>query len=65
MTGIFLGFLTGVLSHLSGNTISANGMELSGWFGVWSLAAALGIAGFMFGLIWMLVFRALGEAARR
>lgn len=65
LTGLILGFLAGALSHLSGNTISVNGMELSGWFGVWSLTAALGIGGFLFGLVWALVLRALGEAAKR
>lgn len=63
--GLALGFLTGCLSLLGGNTISVNGMAIAGWYGVWTLALALGFAGLVFGLIWALVFRALGLAARR
>jgi hypothetical protein len=50
---------------LAGNVISINGYALSGWYGVWTVTLALGAAGFCFGLIWALVFKALGEAARR
>nr|WP_247873755.1 MULTISPECIES: DUF4175 domain-containing protein [unclassified Brucella] len=53
------------MSHLGGNTISVNGVAILGWFGVWTLTLALGFGGFAFGLIWALVFRALGLAARR
>ncbi|PQZ29983.1 hypothetical protein CQZ93_07365 [Ochrobactrum vermis] len=60
-----LGFAAGTLSVLGGNTISVNGMALVGWYGVWVLTLALGTAGLAFGLIWALVFRALGLAARR
>ncbi len=60
-----LGFAAGTLSVLGGNTISINGMALAGWYGVWMLTLALGIAGLVFGLIWALVFRALGLATRR
>ncbi|MBV2144571.1 hypothetical protein KUG47_13815 [Falsochrobactrum sp. TDYN1] len=59
-----LGFIAGTLSLLGGNTISINGMALSGWYGVWIVTLAMGIAGLAFGLIWALVFRALGLAAR-
>ncbi|PJR94566.1 hypothetical protein CN878_07555 [Ochrobactrum sp. 695/2009] len=60
-----LGFAAGTLSVLGGNTISINGMALAGWYGVWMLTLTLGIAGLVFGLIWALVFRALGLATRR
>ena len=63
--GVGLGFGVSTLSFLSGNVISINGYALSGWYGVWAVTLALGIAGFAFGLIWALVFKALGEAARR
>ncbi|WP_113498474.1 hypothetical protein [Brucella sp. NBRC 12953] len=63
--GLALGFLAGSLSLLGGNTISVNGMAIAGWYGVWILTLALGLGGFLFGLIWALVFRALGMAARR
>ncbi|PWL17842.1 hypothetical protein DKP76_08740 [Falsochrobactrum shanghaiense] len=63
--GLVLGFFTGTLSLLGGNTISVNGLALSGWQGVWMVTLALGIAGLAFGLIWALVFKALGQAARR
>ncbi|EMG54433.1 hypothetical protein WYI_07097 [Ochrobactrum sp. CDB2] len=53
------------MSLLGGNTISVNGMAIAGWYGVWILTFALGLGGFLFGLIWALVFRALGMAARR
>ncbi|WP_059243782.1 hypothetical protein [Brucella vulpis] len=65
MSGLVLGFIAGTLSHLGGNTISVNGVAILGWFGVWTLTLALGFGGFAFGLIWALVFRALGLAARR
>ncbi|MFC0245652.1 hypothetical protein ACFOLL_03035 [Falsochrobactrum ovis] len=57
--------MAGTLSLLAGNTISINGSALSGWLGVWSITFALGLGGFIFGLIWALVFRALGLATRR
>lgn len=60
-----LGFAAGTLSVLGGNTISVNGMAFSSWYGVWVLTLALGTAGLVFGVIWALVFRALGLAARR
>ena len=60
-----LGFAAGTLSVLGGNTISINGMALADWYGVWMLTLALGTAGLVFGLIWALVFRALGLATRR
>ncbi|MCI1001880.1 hypothetical protein HWD97_17495 [Ochrobactrum sp. C6C9] len=53
------------MSLLGGNTISVKGMALLGWYGVWTLTLALGFGGLVFGLIWALVFRALGLAARR
>ncbi|WP_081104465.1 hypothetical protein [Brucella anthropi] len=65
MGGLALGFAAGTLSVLGGNTISVNGMALTGWYGVWALTSALGAGGLVFGLIWALVFRALGLAARR
>lgn len=65
LIGLGLGFAVSTLSSLSGNVISINGIALSGWYGVWSVTLALGLAGFFFGLIWALVFKALGIAARR
>ncbi|MFK0685009.1 hypothetical protein SD208_11885 [Ochrobactrum sp. BD67] len=65
MGGLVLGFAAGTLSVLGGNTISVNGIALTGRYGVWALTLALGTAGLVFGLIWALVFRALGLAARR
>ncbi|WP_246431197.1 MULTISPECIES: TMEM199/VMA12 family vacuolar ATPase assembly factor [Paenochrobactrum] len=50
---------------LSGNIISINGTAISGWYGVWSLTLALGIAGFLFGLIGALLVRAVGIAAEK
>lgn len=61
--GLALGFSVGTLSMLSGNIISINGIALSGWYGVWSLTLALGIGGFLFGLIGALLVRAVGIAA--
>jgi len=63
--GLALGFAVGSLSLIGGNTISVNGMAIAGWYGVWTLTFALGFGGLLFGLIWALVFRALGIAARR
>lgn len=57
------GFLLGVLSLLTGETMSINGTAFGGWRGVWTLTFALGLAGFMFGLIWFLVLSAIGIAA--
>ncbi|MFC4625259.1 hypothetical protein ACFO1V_08495 [Daeguia caeni] len=65
MTGLALGFAAGTLSMLSGNTISVNGMPIAGWAGVWTLTLALGMGGFILGLIVALLVRALGLAARR
>lgn len=65
LIGLGLGFGVSTLSFLAGNVISINGYALSGWYGVWIVTFALGLAGFGFGLIWALVFKALGEAARR
>ena len=65
LIGLGLGFGVSTLSFLSGNVISINGYALSGWYGVWCVTLALGLAGFCFGLIWALVFKAIGEAARR
>jgi hypothetical protein len=58
-----LGFLVSALSVLGGNTISINGLAIEGWRGVWAVTIALGVAGFMFGLIWFLVMRAIAVAA--
>lgn len=58
-----VGFLVSALSVLSGNAISVNGTVIAGWRGVWFVTGALGLAGFGFGLIWFLVFSALGIAA--
>ncbi|KAB0573045.1 hypothetical protein J3U99_01205 [Brucella pituitosa] len=63
--GLALGFLAGSFSLIGGNTISINGMAIAGWYGVWTLTLALGFGGLIFGLIWALVFRAIGIAARR
>ncbi|ASV86634.1 putative membrane protein [Ochrobactrum quorumnocens] len=63
--GLALGFLAGSFSLIGGNTISINGMAIVGWYGVWTLTLALGFGGLIFGLIWALVFRAIGIAARR
>jgi hypothetical protein len=60
-----LGFLVSVLSHLSGNTISINGLAIDGWRGVWAVTLALGLGGFLFGLVWFLVFRAVALASER
>jgi hypothetical protein len=60
-----LGFLVSTLSTLTGNTISMNGSAIEGWSGVWAVTVALGVGGFMFGLIWFLVFRALAIASER
>lgn len=65
LIGLGLGFGASALSFLSGNVISINGVALTGWFGVWSVTLALGLAGFFFGLIWALVFKAIAEAAKR
>lgn len=65
LIGLGLGFGVSTLSFLSGNVISINGIALSGWYGVWSVTLALGLGGFFFGLIWTLVFKAIGEAAKR
>ncbi|MBN9045868.1 MAG: hypothetical protein J0H18_09385 [Rhizobiales bacterium] len=64
MCGLVLGFVAGVLSRAGGHTISVNGTAIAGWYGVWALTLALGLGGLAFGLIWALVFRALGLAAR-
>ncbi|HWT62699.1 MAG TPA: hypothetical protein VN150_08960 [Ochrobactrum sp.] len=63
--GLALGFLAGSFSLIGGNTISINGMAIAGWYGVWTLTLALGFGGLIFGLIWALVFRAIGIATRR
>ncbi|WP_235818086.1 hypothetical protein [Brucella thiophenivorans] len=63
--GLCLGFMAGILSLLGGNTISFNGIAIAGWYGVWTLTLALGTSGFLFGLVWALVFRAIEFAARR
>jgi len=63
--GLALGFLAGSFSLIGGNTISVNGMAIAGWYGVWTLTLALGFGGLIFGLIWALVFRAIGIATRR
>jgi hypothetical protein len=60
-----LGFAVSALSALAGNTISVNGMAIAGWAGVWTVTLALGLAGFLFGLIWFLVFRAIAIASER
>lgn len=65
VTGLALGFGAGALSVVSGNTISVNGTAISGWYGVWSLTIALGIGGFLFGLIGALLVRAVGIAAEK
>ena len=57
------GFLIGVLSLFTGNTMSINGSVIEGWRGVWTVTLALGFAGFIFGLVWYLVFRAIGVAS--
>ena len=57
------GFLIGVLSLLTGNTMSVNGRVIEGWQGVLTVTLALGFAGFIFGLVWYLVFRAIGIAS--
>jgi hypothetical protein len=58
-----LGFIAGCLSLLNGNTISMLGTPIEGWRGVWTVTAALGLAGFLFGLIWFLVLSAIGIAS--
>ncbi len=63
--GLLLGFLAGGASVVGGNTISVNGSPIDGWYGVWLLTFALGIAGLVFGLIWALVFRAIAHAAHK
>jgi hypothetical protein len=58
-----LGFFSSTLSMLTGNTMSINGAAMNGWAAVWTITLALGFAGFLFGLIGFLVFRAIGLAA--
>jgi hypothetical protein len=58
-----LGFVAGCLSMLGGNTMSINGTAMEGWRGVWILTFALGVVGFLFGLIWFLVLSAIGIAS--
>ncbi|MEP7455546.1 hypothetical protein [Phyllobacterium sp. SB3] len=65
MIGILLGFVPAALSLVSGNTISVNGTEISGWTGVWVVTFACGLGGFLFGAIWALVFRAIALASGR
>lgn len=60
-----MGFLFAALSQLSGNTISVNGAAIQGWAGVWSVTLALGVGGFLFGLVWFLVLSAIGVASER
>jgi hypothetical protein len=58
-----LGFVAGALSIAGGNTISMNGTAIEGWPGVWVLTFGLGFGGFLFGLIWFLLFRAVATAS--
>ncbi|MEI4480855.1 hypothetical protein V9K95_01020 [Phyllobacterium sp. CCNWLW183] len=65
MIGIVLGFVPAALSLVSGNTISVNGLAITGWTGVWMVTFAFGLGGFLFGAIWALVFRAIAMASGR
>ncbi|MGO4449563.1 hypothetical protein AB4Y96_11595 [Phyllobacterium sp. TAF24] len=65
MIGFGLGFVASALSLLSGNTISINGTAIGGWAGVWTVTLACGLGGFLFGVIWALVFRAIAIASGR
>ncbi|MHC1549023.1 hypothetical protein [Phyllobacterium sp. K27] len=65
LIGIVLGFVPAALSLVSGNTISINGMAIAGWTGVWVVTFACGLGGFLFGVIWALVFRAIAIASGR
>ena len=63
--GLAVGFAISALSIGGGNTPSINGVAIGGWRGVWTVTAALGMAGFGFGLVGFLLFQALGIAAER
>ncbi|MBA8902706.1 hypothetical protein FHW17_003613 [Phyllobacterium sp. P30BS-XVII] len=65
LIGFGLGFAASALSLLSANTISINGNAIGGWAGVWTVTLACGLGGFLFGVIWALVFRAIAIASGR
>ncbi len=61
---IVLGFVGSASSMLGEGGVTFNGMLISGWKGVWYTTLIMAVAGFAFGCIWLLLFRALSLASK-
>ncbi|MGB7432204.1 MAG: hypothetical protein WA921_07020 [Ahrensia sp.] len=59
-----LGFAAGFAAISNGSGITLNGRLIEGWVGVWTLTGLCSVAGALFGLIWVLIFKALAMAAK-
>lgn len=58
-----LAFLASFAAMQSGG-VTFNGVLVEGWKGVWYTTGIAAIAGMIFGLIWLLLFKALNLASK-
>lgn len=59
-----MGFLASFAAITNGEGITINGTLMPGWRGVWFVTGICIVAGGLFGLIWVLIFKALALAAK-
>lgn len=59
-----LGFAASAAALVGTGGITVNGRLVEGWTGVWIVTAACAVAGVLFGMIWLLIFKTLALASR-
>ena len=58
-----LAFLASFAAMRNGG-VTFNGVLVQGWTGVWYVTGIAAIAGFLFGCVWLLLFKAMSMASK-
>lgn len=58
-----MGFLASFAAMQNGG-VTFNGVLVEGWIGVWYVTGIAAVAGFLFGAIWLLLFKAMSMASK-
>lgn len=58
-----MGFLASFAAMRNGG-VTFNGVLVEGWTGVWYVTGITAFAGFLFGAIWLLLFKAMSMASK-
>lgn len=59
-----LGFLGAFAAVQGTGGLTISGELMTGWRAIWFVTAAMAMAGFLFGSIWLIIFKALSIASK-